>query len=107
MMRLLTAPPAGPRVWNPFRRDAVYWQGRHGRLRRFLTFSFFCHVSVALIFTGMMFIPGCKRTYDLVKGTGKANATIKQMKVEVKKKKKQKRILVNPDSPNVSAAPEI
>ena len=106
MMRLHTVPPAGPRIWNPFHCSAVYWQGRHGRLRRFITLSFFCHASLALVLAGTMLIPGCRKTYDLVKGSGKASATIKQMKVEVKKKK-QKRILVNPDSPIVFAVPEI
>ncbi len=105
MIRLLTVSPSSPRVWNPFHCDAVYWQGRHGRLHRFITLSFLYHLTLALLLTGTLFIPGCRKTYDLVKGTGKANATFKQMKVEVKKKK-QKHILVNPDSPIIFTVPE-
>ncbi len=96
------------RVWNPFRTDAVYWQGRHGRLRRYLMGSFLAHALVVALIAGTMFVPGCKKTYDLVKGSGTANATIKQMKVEVKKKKeKRRRILVNADSPIIFATPDL
>lgn len=102
--------PSDParRVWNPFRRHAVYWRGRHGRLRRFITLSFLSHALVVMLIAGTVFIPGCKKTYDLVKGSGTANATIKQMKVEVKKKKeKRRRILVNADSPIIFSTPEL
>jgi len=95
------------RALNPLSRHARLWQGRHGRLRRFITFSFLAHALVVLLIAGSMFIPGCKKTYDLVKGSGVANATIKQMKVEVKKKKEKKRILVNANSPIIFAVPEL
>ncbi len=94
------------RVWNPFRRTAVYWQGRHGRLRRFFACSFLGHVVLILAIVGSMFIPGCKKTYDLVKGSGKPNAMIRQMKIEVKKVQRKK-ILVNPNSPIIFETPPL
>ncbi len=95
-----------PRVWNPFRRGAVYWQGKHGRLRRFITYSFCGHAGILLLSILVMFIPGCNKTYDLVKGSGKPKAMIKQMKVEVKKVQR-KRVLVNPNSPIVFEVPPL
>ena len=99
-----STPP--PRVWNPFRRDAVYWQGKHGRLRRYIAGSFLGHLGLFLALTLPMFLPGCKKTYDLVKGSGKPKAMIKQMKVEVKKVQR-KRVLVNPNSPIVFEVPPL
>ena len=101
-------PPSTPaaRVWNPFRRDAVYWQGKHGRLRRYIAGSFLGHLGLFLALTLPMFLPGCKKTYDLVKGSGKPKAMIKQMKVEVKKVQR-KRVLVNPNSPIVFEVPPL
>lgn len=103
-------PPCPPspasRVWNPFRRDAVYWQGKHGRLRRYIAGSFLGHVGLLLVLVLPMFLPGCKKTYDLVKGSGKPKAMIKQMKVEVKKVQR-KRVLVNPNSPIVFEVPPL
>ena len=99
-------PQPAPRVWNPFRRGAVYWQGKHGRLRRFITWSFCAHAGILLLSVLVMFIPGCKKTYDLVKGSGKPKAMIKQMKVEVKKVQR-KRVLVNPNSPIVFEVPPL
>jgi hypothetical protein len=101
-------PPSSPaaRVWNPFRRDAVYWQGKHGRLRRYIAGSFLGHVGLVLVLVLPMFLPGCKKTYDLVKGSGKPKAMIKQMKVEVKKVQR-KRVLVNPNSPIVFEVPPL
>lgn len=101
-------PPSSPaaRVWNPFRRDAVYWQGKHGRLRRYIASSFLGHVSLLLVLVLPMFLPGCKKTYDLVKGSGKPKAMIKQMKVEVKRVQR-KRVLVNPNSPIVFEVPPL
>jgi hypothetical protein len=101
-----TVAPASPRVWNPFRRDAIYWRGKHGRLGRFLSFSFLGHAALILATSLMLLIPGCKKTYDLVKGSGKSKAMIKQMKVEVKKVQRKK-ILVNPDSPIVFEVPPL
>jgi len=100
------APQPPSRVWNPFRRGAVYWQGRHGRLRRFLAYSFLGHAGLVLMTVLAMFIPGCKKTYDLVKGSGKPKAMIKQMKVEVKKVQR-KRVLVDPNSPIVFEVPPL
>lgn len=97
-------PPA--RVWNPFRSAAVYWQGRHGRLRRCLVCSFLGHAGIVLLTVLAMFIPGCKKTYDLVKGSGKPKAMIKQLKVQVKKVQR-KRVLVNPDSPILFEVPPL
>ena len=105
-MRSPSAPP-DRRSWNPFSPHARFWRGRHGRLQRFITLSFLGHALVVAMIAGTVFIPGCKKTYDLVKGTCTANATIKQMKVEVKKKEKRKRIMVNPDSPIIFATPEL
>ncbi|MEQ2007222.1 MAG: DUF4159 domain-containing protein [Limisphaerales bacterium] len=99
-------PECTPRIWNPFRRGAVYWQGKHGRLRRFITWSFCGHAGILLLSVLVMFIPGCKKTYDLVKGSGKPKAMIKQMKVEVKKVQR-KRVLVNPNSPIVFEVPPL
>jgi hypothetical protein len=101
-------PPSSPaaRVWNPFRRDAVYWQGKHGRLRRYIAGSFLGHVGLVLVLVLPMFLPGCKKTYDLVKGSGKPKAMIKQMKVEVKKVQR-KRVLVNQNSPIVFEVPPL
>jgi len=101
-------PPSSPaaRVWNPFRRDAVYWQGKHGRLRRHIAGSFLGHVGLLLALVLPMFLPGCKKTYDLVKGSGKPKAMIRQMKVEVKKVQR-KRVLVNPNSPIVFEVPPL
>lgn len=103
-------PPAPPsatsRVWNPFRRDAVFWQGKHGRLRRYIAGSFLGHVGLVLALVLPMFLPGCKKTYDLVKGSGKPKAMIKQMKVQVKKVQR-KRVLVNPNSPIVFEVPPL
>ena len=100
--------PAKParRSWNPFRSGAVYWQGKHGRLKRFLTYSFLGHATLILSTVLMMFVPSCKKTYDLVKGSGKPKAMIKQMKVQVKKVQKKK-ILVNPNSPIVFEVPPL
>lgn len=95
-----------PRVWNPFRRDACYWAGPHGRLRRYLTWSFLGHAVLLLASVLVMFIPGCKKTYDLVKGSGKPKAMIKQMRVEVKKVQR-KHILVNPNSPIIFETPPL
>jgi hypothetical protein len=78
-------PQPVPRIWNTFRPDAAYWHGKHGRLRRFFAYSFLGNLGLLLMLVLPMFIPGCKRTYDLVKGSGKPKAMIKQMKVEVKK----------------------
>jgi hypothetical protein len=94
------------RIWNPFRRGAIYWQGKHGRLRRFLTYSFLGHACIVLSTVLMMFIPSCKKTYDLVKGSGKPKAMIKQMKVQVKKVQR-KRVLVNKDSSIVFEVPPL
>ena len=99
-------PQPPKRIWNPFRRGAVYWQGKHGRLRRFITYSFCGHAGILLMSVLVMFIPGCKKTYDLVKGSGKPKAMIKQMKVEVKKVQR-KRVLVNPNSPIVFEVPPL
>ena len=99
-------PQPAPRIWNPFRRGAVYWQGKHGGLRRFITYSFCGHAGILLLSVLVMFIPGCKKTYDLVKGSGKPKAMIKQMKVEVKKVQR-KRVLVNPNSPIVFEVPPL
>lgn len=103
-------PPCPPspasRVWNPFRRDAVYWQGKHGRLRRYIAGSFLGHVGLLLALVLPMFLPGCKKTYDLVKGSGKPKAMIKQMKVQVKKVQR-KRVLVNPNSPIIFEVPPL
>ena len=85
-------PPSVARVWNPFRRDAAYWQGKHGRLRRYIAGSFLGHVGLVLVLVLPMFLPGCKKTYDLVKGSGKPKAMIKQMKVEVKKVQRKRLI---------------
>ncbi len=100
------APTPPPRIWNPFRRDAVYWQGKHGRLRRYFSYSFFGHAGLLMMLVLPMFIPGCKKTYDLVKGSGKPKAMIKQMRVEVKKVQR-KRVLVNPNSPIVFEVPPL
>ncbi len=54
----------------------------------------------------IMYIPSCKKTYDLVKGSGKPQAMIKQMKVQVKKVQRKK-ILVNPNSPIVFEVPPL
>lgn len=104
----MSSPAAKPpaRVWNPFRRDAVYWQGKHGRLRRHIAGSFLGHIGLILALTLPMFLPGCKKTYDLVKGSGKPKAMIKQMKVQVKKVQR-KRVLVNPNSPIVFEVPPL
>ncbi len=104
----MSSPAAKPpaRVWNPFRRGAVYWQGKHGRLRRHIAGSFLGHVGLLLALVLPMFLPGCKKTYDLVKGSGKPKAMIKQMKVEVKKVQR-KRVLVNPNSPIVFEVPPL
>ena len=93
-------------VWNPFRANAVYWNGKHGRLRRYLTGSLLLHVLLVASTTLTMFVPGCKKTYDLVKGSGKPTAMIKQMRVEVKKVQR-KRVLVNPNSPIVFETPAL
>ncbi|NBR85229.1 MAG: DUF4159 domain-containing protein [Proteobacteria bacterium] len=100
------AKPSSPRVWNPFRADAVYWQGKHGRLRRYIGKSFCGHAAIVLVTMLSMHIPGCKKTYDLVKGSGKPKAMIKQMKVEVKKVQR-KRVLVNANSPIVFEVPPL
>ena len=99
------APPAR-RILNPFRRGAVYWRGKHGRLRRFLTLSFLFHASIVVTSILVMFIPSCKKTYDLVKGVGKPKAMIKQMKVQVKKVQRKK-ILVSANSPIVFEVPPL
>ena len=91
------APSPPKRIWNPFRPDAAYWQGKHGRLRRYFSYSFLGHVGLLLMLVLPAFIPGCKKSYDLVKGSGKPKAMIKQMKVQVKKVQR-KRVLVNPNS---------
>src|SRR5204862_4084258 len=54
----------------------------------------------------VLFIPGCKKTYDLVKGSGKPKAMLKQMKVQVKKVQRKK-ILVNPKSAIVFETPPL
>jgi len=100
-----TVKPAS-RIWNPFRSGAMYWRGRHGRLRRFLTVSFLFHASIVVLSVLVLHIPSCKKTYDLVKGSGKPKAMIKQMKVEVKKVQR-KRILVSPNSPIVFEVPPL
>lgn len=94
------------RVWNPFRRDAVYWRSKHGRLLQFISFSFLCHVALIAAASLILLIPGCQKTYDLVKGSGKSKAMIKQMKVEVKKVQRKK-LLVNPDSPILFETPPL
>lgn len=102
----LSVEPSVRLSWNPFRKKAIYWQGKHGRLRRFFTYSFLMH---ALVIGGsvlIMYIPSCKKTYDLVKGSGKPQAMIKQMKVQVKKVQRKK-ILVNPNSPIVFEVPPL
>lgn len=100
------APLPDKHGWNPFRRDAIYWQGKHGRLRRYVAGSFLGHVGLVLMLVLPMFIPGCKKTYDLVKGSGKPKAMIKQMKVQVKKVQR-KRVLVNPNSSVVFEVPPL
>lgn len=102
----LSAEQSVRRVWNPFRRKAVYWQGKHGRLRRFLTYSFLGHALVISASVLVMFIPSCKKTYDLVKGSGKPQAMIKQMKVQVKKVQRKK-ILVNSNSAIIFEVPPL
>jgi hypothetical protein len=102
----LPAQPTISRSWNPFRRKAVYWQGKHGRLRRFFTYSFLAHAMVIVGSVLILYIPSCKKTYDLVKGSGKPQAMIKQMKVQVKKVQRKK-ILVNPNSPIVFEVPPL
>ena len=99
------APPAR-RILNPFRRGAVYWRGKHGRLKRFLTLSFLVHASLVVMSILVMFIPSCKKTYDLVKGSGKPKAMIQQMKVQVKKVQRKK-ILVSANSPIVFEVPPL
>ncbi len=94
------------RVWNPFRENAVYWRGKHGRLTRFVSGSFLIHALILLSTTMGSLLPGCKKTYDLVKGSGKPNAMIKQMKVEVRKVQRKK-VLVNPNSPIVFETPPL
>src|ERR1700677_5012097 len=93
-------------AWNPFRRDALFWAGQHGRLRRYLVWASRGHALVVLASVLLMLIPGCKRTYDLVKGSGKPKAMITQMRVEVRKVP-HKHILVNPDSPIIFDTPPI
>ena len=100
------APSPPKRVWNPFRPDATYWQGKHGRLRRYFSYSFLGHVGLLLMLVLPAFIPGCKKSYDLVKGSGKPKAMIKQMKVQVKKVQR-KRVLVNPNSSVVFEVPPL
>lgn len=104
----MPAPDSKPaaKSWNPFHEKAVYWQGKHGNLKRFLTGSFLLHI--LLVSSTMLgsFVPGCKKTYDLVKGSGKPKAMIKQMKVEVRKVQR-KRILVNPNSAIVYEVPPL
>ncbi|HEV7404153.1 MAG TPA: DUF4159 domain-containing protein [Chthoniobacteraceae bacterium] len=100
------AQPIVRRSWNPFRKNAVYWQGKHGRLRRFFTYSALMHAMVIGGSVLIMYIPSCKKTYDLVKGSGKPQAMIKQMKVQVKKVQRKK-ILVNPNSPIVFEVPPL
>lgn len=100
------APLPDKHGWNPFRRDAIYWQGKHGRLRRYVAGSFLGHAGLVLMLVLPMFIPGCKKTYDLVKGSGKPKAMIKQMKVQVKKVQR-KRVLVNPNSSVVFEVPPL
>ncbi len=75
-------------------------------MRRFIAGSFFAHASIVLMSVLLMLIPGCRKTYDLVKGSGKPKAMIRQMKVHVKKIQR-KRILVNPNSPIVFDVPPI
>jgi hypothetical protein len=94
------------RIWNPFNPSAVYWKGKHGRLHRFLSASLLLHAALILSTTLGPLIPGCKKTYDLVKGSGKPNAMIKQMKVEVKKVQRKK-VLVNPNSPIIFEVPPL
>ncbi len=98
--------PPQPRVLNPLSAGAVYWRGKHGRLRRFLSFSALLHAAVIFSTTLSSLLPGCKKTYDLVKGSGKPNAMVRQMKVEVKKVQRKK-VLVNPNSPIVVEVPPL
>jgi hypothetical protein len=94
------------RILNPLNPDAVYWLGKHGRLKRFLSLSFILHVALVVSMSIGPLLPGCKKTYDLVKGSGKPNAMIRQMKVEVKKVQRKK-VLVNPNSPIVVEVPPL
>jgi hypothetical protein len=94
------------RILNPLNPDAVYWRGKHGRLKRFLSLSFILHVALVVSMSIGPLLPGCKKTYDLVKGSGKPNAMIRQMKVEVKKVQRKK-VLVNPNSPIVVEVPPL
>ena len=94
------------RVWNPLRDDAVYWLGKHGRLRRYFTYSFLGHAVLIFASVMAMFIPSCKKTYDLVKGSGKPKAMIKQMQVQVNKVQRKK-ILVNPNSAIIFETPPL
>jgi hypothetical protein len=96
----------GTRILNPLHPEAVYWRGKHGRLKRFLSASFFLHVALVVSTSLGPLLPGCKKTYDLVKGSGKPNAMIRQMKVEVKKVQRKK-VLVNPNSPIVVEVPPL
>lgn len=100
------APSTPARVWNPFRRDAVYWNHKHGRLLRFTSASFLFHVVLISSASLILLVPGCQKSYDLVKGSGKSKAMIKQMKVEVKKVQRKK-LLVNPNSPILFETPPL
>lgn len=100
------AKPPVRRSWNPFRKSSVYWQGKHGRLRRFFTYSFLGHAMLVIGSVLIMHIPSCKKTYDLVKGSGKPQAMIKQMKVQVKKVQRKK-VLVNANSPIIFEVPPL
>src|SRR4051794_15149195 len=102
----LPADPSVRRSWNPFSRRSVFWTGKHGRLRRFLSYSFLGHTLLIVGSIALMHIPGCKKTYDLVKGSGKPKAMIQQMKVQVKKVQRKK-ILVNANSPILFEVPPL
>ena len=94
------------KVWNPFNPNAIFWQGKHGRLHRFVSASVLLHIALILSTSLGPLLPGCKKTYDLVKGSGKPNAMIRQMKVEVRKVQRKK-VLVNPNSPIVFEVPPL
>lgn len=99
--------PKTPRVWNPFSARAWYWRGRHGQLHRWWAISFLGHVGLVALTSLVLLIPGCRRSYDLVKGSGKPKAMMKQVKIQKVHVEKKKRVLVNPNSTILFHIPDV
>jgi hypothetical protein len=96
-----------PQNWNPLAASAWYWSGPDGELRRWLAWSFLGHVALIAAASLLLLVPGCRRTYDLVKGSGKPNAMIKIKRQYQVVKQTRRKILVNPASPILFEVPPL